>query len=71
MNEFNRVLEGDYVNRLLFIYFIEERSKGGCLAAAGRASDEHKAVFLFRDLLENRREIKLTATKACRPVACA
>ena len=58
MNEFDRILQGNDVNRLFLVDLIQDRGQGRGLATAGRAGDEHEAGFFPRDFAK-----KLTAAQ--------
>src|SRR5581483_9441349 len=53
VDELDRVLQRDDVDRLLKIDFVEQGGEGRRFARAGGAGDQHKAGFFLGNFFEN------------------
>ena len=58
VNELDRILQGNDMNRLFLVNLIQDRGQGRRLATAGRAGDKHESGFFPGDFLKNRRQPK-------------
>ena len=53
VHEFDRILQGDDVHRLLLVYLIEQRRQGGRLTASGRPGEKDQPRFLLGNFRED------------------